>query len=67
MQTILLYFLIVQALVRVFLLLPQGKEAQANGASWHDSNWLYRKPISIINGTADTSANHQVSLMPGTL
>ena len=45
------------------MLIPPVKQAQANGMSWYNSSWLYRKPITIDNtsGTS-TLTNYQVQV-----
>jgi hypothetical protein len=57
----LILFLLIQLIAGIFLLIPPVKQAQANGMSWYNLSWLYRKPITIDNtsGTS-TLTNYQV-------
>jgi len=47
----------------MFLFLIPAREVKANGASWYDSSWLYREPITIDNtGNASDLTNHQIEV-----
>jgi predicted GH43/DUF377 family glycosyl hydrolase len=50
-------------LLQFFYFVPKPQEAKADGESWYNSNWLYRKPITIDNtsGTS-TLTNYQVQV-----
>jgi hypothetical protein len=62
-STFLTFFLLIQLITGIFLLVPPVKQAQADGTSWYDSSWLYRKSITIDN-TSGTSilTNYQVQI-----
>ena len=47
----------------MFWFVSPAKEAQANGTSWYNSNWLYRKPITIDNTSNGSNlTNYQVKV-----
>ncbi len=47
----------------MFLFVPKPQEAKADGASWYNSSWLYRKPVTVDNASGtSTLTNYQVQV-----
>ncbi|MCX6013575.1 MAG: DUF2341 domain-containing protein [Chloroflexi bacterium] len=63
LSKILSCFLVIFLLLQFFYFLPTPQEAKADGVSWYNSSWLYRKPITVDNtsGTS-TLTNYQVQV-----
>jgi hypothetical protein len=47
LSSFLTFFLLIQLIAGIFLFVPKPQEVKANGTSWYNSNWLYRKKITI--------------------
>lgn len=63
LPTFLIFFLLIQLVAGVFWFVPKPQETKADGESWYDSNWLYRKTITVDNSSNDnTLTDYQVEI-----
>jgi len=63
LPTFLIFFLLIQLVTGIFLFAPKPQEAKADGESWYDSNWLYRKAITVDNtNNGNTLTDYQVEV-----
>ena len=63
LSTSITLFLLIQLTAGVFLFVPKSQEVKADGESWYNSSWLYRKPITVDNTSGtNTLTNYQVQV-----
>jgi len=63
LSVLLTALLVFQLIGGIFLFGPPYQEAQANGSNWYNSNWLYRKPITIDNSNnVNDLTNYQIQV-----